>query len=45
MYKKVSKSVVKFLVFHVDDILFIENNVGLLYAIKIWSDNKFSRKV
>ena len=35
MYKKVSGSVVTFLVLYVDDILLIGNDVGMLQSTKI----------
>ena len=34
VYKKVSESVVVFLVLYVDDILIIENNISLLQEVK-----------
>ena len=44
MYKKVSGSVVVFLVLYVDDILLIENNVPLLQEVKEWLSSKFFMK-
>ena len=44
MYKKVSGSVVVFLVLHVDNILLIGNDVSLLQYIKIWLSKNFSMK-
>ena len=44
VYKKVSGSVVVFLVFYVDDILLMGNDVSILQSIKIWLSNNFSMK-
>ena len=44
VYKKVSRSIVVFLVLHVDDILLIENNIPLLQEVKEWLSGKFSMK-
>ena len=44
MYKKVSGSTVVFLVFCVDDILLIGNNVSMLKYVKIWLSKNFSMK-
>ena len=44
MYKKVSGSVVVFLVLYVDDILLIGNDVLVLQSIKIWLSTNFSMK-
>ena len=44
MYKKVSRSVVVFLVLYVDDILLIRTDVSVLQSIKIWLSKNFSMK-
>ena len=44
VYKKVSESVIVFLVLYVDDILLIENNIPLLQEVKEWLSDKFSMK-
>ena len=44
MYKKVSRSVVVFLVLYVDDRLLIGNYILILQSIKIWLSNHFSMK-
>ena len=44
VYKRVSGSVVVFLVLYVDDILLIENNVPLLQEMKEWLSGKFPMK-
>ena len=44
VYKKVSGSVVVFLVLYVDDILLIGNDVLVLQSIKIWLSKNFSMK-
>ena len=44
VYKKVSGSIVVFLVLYVDDILLIENNVPLLQEVKEWLSSKFLMK-
>ena len=44
VYKKVSGSIVIFLVLYVDDILLIENNVSMLQEVKEWLSDKFSMK-
>ena len=44
VYKKVSGSVVVFLVLYVDDILLIGNDVSVLQSVKIWLSNNFSMK-
>ena len=36
IYKKVSGSIIIFLVLYIDDILLIENDVSTLQSIKIW---------
>ena len=44
MYKKISESVVLFLILYVDDILLIENDIPIMQSIKIWLSSKFSMK-
>ena len=44
MYKKVSGSKLTFLVLYVDDILLIENDVGMLTNLKLWLCKTFSMK-
>ena len=44
MYKKVSGSVVMFLVLYVYDMLLIGNDVSILQSIKIWLSKNFSMK-
>ena len=44
MYKKVSGSVVVFLVLYVDDIVLMGNNVSILQYVKIWLYKNFSVK-
>ena len=44
VYKKVSRSVVVFLVFYVNDTLLIGNNVSVLQYVKIWLSKNFSMK-
>ena len=44
MYKKISGSVVVFLVLYVDDILLIGNDVSILQSIKIWLSKNFFMK-
>ena len=44
VYKKVSGSIVVFLVLYVDDILLIRNNIPLLQEVKEWLSGKFSMK-
>ena len=36
MSRVCSENVVVFLVLYVDNILLIENNVGVLYSLKVW---------
>ena len=36
VYKKYSENIVVFLVLYVDDILLIENDVGVLFSMKVW---------
>ena len=42
--KKVSGSIVTFLVLYVDDILLIGNDVGAMQSIKIWFSSHFAMK-
>ncbi|KAL0439597.1 UNVERIFIED_CONTAM: putative transposon Ty5-1 protein [Sesamum latifolium] len=44
VYKKISGSLVAYLVLYVDDILFIENNVNMLGDIKAWLSTQFFMK-
>ena len=44
MYKKVSGSVVVFLVLYVDCILLMGNDVSILQSVKIWLSKNFSMK-
>ena len=44
VFKKVSGSVVVFLVLYVDDILLIGNDIPMLTIVKIWLSKKFSLK-
>ena len=37
-------SVVVFLVLYIDDILLIENDVGVLLSVKVWLSNQFDMK-
>ncbi|KAJ8504938.1 hypothetical protein OPV22_005824 [Ensete ventricosum] len=43
-YRKVSGSAITFLVLYVDDILIIENDVGMLSTVKVWLSRNFSMK-
>ena len=44
VYKKISGSVVIFLVLYVDDILLIGNDIFMLISIKVWLSTEFSMK-
>ncbi len=44
MYKKTSGSITTFLVLHVDDILLIGNDIGMLTSVKTWLSSTFSMK-
>jgi len=44
VYKKVSVSIVSFMVLYVDDILLIENDIPTLQEIKTWFGKCFSMK-
>ena len=44
MYKKVSGSVIMFLVLYVEDILLIGYDVSVLQSVKIWLSRIFSMK-
>ena len=44
VYKKCSENVVVFLVLYVDDILLIENDVGVLFSMKVWLSGQFDMK-
>ncbi|KAL8104523.1 hypothetical protein AgCh_028663 [Apium graveolens] len=44
VYKKVSGSVVTFLVLYVDDILLIGNDIPMLQSVKVWLSKNFTMK-
>ena len=44
VYKKISGSAITFVVLYVDDILLIENDVGMLSSVKVWLSKNFSTK-
>ena len=44
MYKKVSGSAITFVVLYVDDILIIENDVGMMTIVKAWLSKNYSIK-
>ena len=44
VYKRVSGSVITFLVIYVDDILLIGNDIGQMSSVKIWLSQNFSMK-
>ena len=44
VYKMVSGSKTTFLVLYVDDILLIDNDIGMLTNIKVWLSKAFSMK-
>ena len=44
MYKECSENVVVFLVLYMDDILLIENDVGVLSMLKVWLSIQFDMK-
>ena len=44
VYRKVSGSVISFLVLYVDNILIIRNDVGMLSIVKAWLSRHFSIK-
>ena len=44
VYKKCSGNMVVFLVLYVDDILLIENDVGILSSVKVWLLAQFDMK-
>ena len=44
MYKRYNGHVVVFLILYVDDILLIENGVGILSSIKVWLSSQFDMK-
>ncbi|KAG8482959.1 hypothetical protein CXB51_022006 [Gossypium anomalum] len=44
VYKKVSGSIITFLVLYVDDILIMGNNIPTLQSIKTWLGSRFSMK-
>ena len=44
VYKRSSGNVVIFLILYIDDILLIENNVGILSSVKVWLSTQFDVK-
>ena len=44
VYKRQRDKVVMFLVFYVDDILLIGNDVGVMSSIKVWLSSQFDTK-
>ena len=44
VYKKISGSIVIFLVLYVNDILLIENDIFMLTSVKVWLSKEFSLK-
>ena len=44
VYKRHQDKVVMFLVLYVDDILLIENDVGVMSSVKIWLSRQFNMK-
>ena len=44
VYKKISGSIVVFLILYVDDILIIRNDIPTLQTVKVWLSNQFSMK-
>ena len=44
VYKKVNRSGVVSLILYVDNIIFIENDISLLWLVKIWLSRNFSMK-
>jgi hypothetical protein len=44
VYKKVNRSGVVSLILYVDNIIFIENDIFLLWLVKIWLSRNFSMK-
>ena len=44
VYKKISGSIIVFLILYVDDILIIGNDIPTLQTVKIWLSNQFSMK-
>ncbi|KAK9024844.1 hypothetical protein V6N11_064750 [Hibiscus sabdariffa] len=44
VYKKISRSIVSFLILYVDDILLIGNDIPTLQSVKTWLSNCFSMK-
>ena len=44
MYRKVNESAITFLVYYVDDILIIGNDVGMLLIVKTLLSRHFSMK-
>ena len=44
MYKRRNRNAIVFLVLYVDDILIIENDMGMLSSLKIWLSSQFQMK-
>ena len=44
MYKRHQDKVVMFLVLYIDDILLIENDVGVTSSVKVWLSSQFDMK-
>ena len=44
MYKRRNRNAIALLVMYVDDILIIENYMGMLSSIKIWLSSQFQMK-
>ena len=44
VYKRHQDKVVMFLVLYVDDILLIENDVGVMLSVKVWLSSQFDMK-
>ena len=44
VYKRSSENVIVFLIFYVDDILIIKNDVGTLSSVKVWLSQQFDIK-
>ena len=44
VYKRHQDKVVMFLVFYVDDILLIRNDVGVMSSVKVWLSSQFDMK-
>ena len=44
VYKRHQDKIVMFLVLYVDDILLIENDVGVMLSVKVWLSSQFDMK-